>query len=135
VTSWYLDASALVKRYVQEPGSDWLREGLASGSVPTLFTSRLTIVEVISAFARRIREGSLTQHEFVAARDAFRSDCMDEYQIMPPPWPLWIWHVVYCSVTLCALTMPFTSRVPCTRIVSLPRRVPTSLCSCPLTTG
>jgi predicted nucleic acid-binding protein len=44
----------------------------------------MTIVEVISAFARRVRDGSLSSEEFAAARDAFRGDCLNEYQIMPP---------------------------------------------------
>ncbi|GAB4549644.1 MAG: type II toxin-antitoxin system VapC family toxin [Anaerolineae bacterium] len=80
----YLDASALVKRYVDEAGSHWLRAIVASPEPPLLFTSRMTIVEVISAFAHRVREGSLTPDEFAALHDAFRSDCLNEYRIMPP---------------------------------------------------
>ena len=82
--SHYLDASALVKRYVDEVGSDWLRTTIASDQPALLFTSRMTIVEVIGAFARRVREGSLSSAELAMARDAFRGDCLNEYQIMPP---------------------------------------------------
>jgi len=60
VSHYYLDASALVKRYVDEVGSDWLRTIIAFTRPLLLFTSRMTIVEVISAFARRVREGSLS---------------------------------------------------------------------------
>lgn len=81
---YYLDASALVKRYVAEPGSSWLRSLLSSSQVQLAFTSRMTIIEVISAFARRVRDGSLTSGEFTAAADAFRGDCLHDYQIMPP---------------------------------------------------
>jgi len=84
VSHYYLDASALVKRYVDEVGSDWLRTIIASTRPLLLFTSRMTIVEVISAFARRVREGSLSSEELAIARDAFRSDCLNEYRIMPP---------------------------------------------------
>jgi predicted nucleic acid-binding protein len=84
VSRYYLDASALVKRYVDESGSDWLRSTLVFAPPPLLFTSRMTIVEVTSAFARRVREGSLTPAEFAAVCDAFRGDCLNEYQIMPP---------------------------------------------------
>ncbi len=80
----YLDASALVKRYVDETGSHWLRATLAKAQSPLFLTSRLTIIEVISAFARRVRDGSLPFDEFATARDAFRGDCLNEYQIMPP---------------------------------------------------
>lgn len=84
MSRYYLDASALVKRYVNEPGSDWLRTIVTSSEPPLLFTSRMTIVEVISAFARRVRDGSLSSDEFAALGDAFRSDCLNRYQIMPP---------------------------------------------------
>jgi predicted nucleic acid-binding protein len=79
-----MDASALVKRYVNESGSDWLRTIVTSSEPPLLFTSRMTIVEVISAFARRVRDGSLSSEEFAALGDAFRGDCLNQYQIMPP---------------------------------------------------
>lgn len=84
MTIYYLDASALVKRYVDEIGSDWLRAIIAPVQPLLLLTSRMTIVEVISAFARRVRDGSLTPQEFTTARDAFRGDCLNDYQIMPP---------------------------------------------------
>jgi predicted nucleic acid-binding protein len=84
VNHYYLDASALVKRYVDEVGSDWLQATIVHTQPALLFTSRMTIVEVISAFARRAREGSLSSEEFATARDAFRGDCLNEYQIMPP---------------------------------------------------
>ncbi len=84
MSHYYLDASALVKRYVDEAGSDWLRATVAPVRLSLLFTSRMTIVEVISAFARRVRDGSLTFEEFATARDVFRGDCLNEYQIMPP---------------------------------------------------
>ncbi len=79
-----MDASALVKRYVNEPGSDWLRVMATSSEPSLLFTSRMSIVEVVSAFARRVRDGSLSSEEFAALGDAFRSDCLNRYQIMPP---------------------------------------------------
>ena len=84
MSRYYLDASALVKRYVNEEGGDWLRTTIIPARSRLLFTSRMTIVEVISAFARRVRDGSLTLDEFASARDLFRGDCLHEYQIMPP---------------------------------------------------
>ncbi|MBN1887037.1 MAG: type II toxin-antitoxin system VapC family toxin [Thermoflexales bacterium] len=83
MSCYYLDASALVKFYVDEAGSAWIRALLSADSQPLVFTSRMTIIEMTSAFARRRREGSLTVDEFVAARDAFRGDCLDMYQVMP----------------------------------------------------
>ena len=41
MTTYYLDTSALIKRYVAEIGSQWLTTIVASTSAPLLFTSRL----------------------------------------------------------------------------------------------
>lgn len=58
----YFDASALVKRYVQEAGSVAVRRLLRTDRVAT---SRLSVIEVTTAVARRQREGAFT----AAARD------------------------------------------------------------------
>ncbi len=84
MSAYYLDASALVKRYVDEAGSDWLRTAITPAEDLLLFTSRMAIIEVMSAFTRRVRDGSLTLANFASVCDAFRGDCLDEYQIMPP---------------------------------------------------
>ncbi len=83
MSSYYLDASALVKCYVYETGNRWVRS-LLSPAASLAFTSRMSIVEVVSAFARRLRETALTNEEFIAARDMFFSDCQHYYQIVPP---------------------------------------------------
>lgn len=54
----YVDTSALVKRYVQEPGSDHVDLVLASAQV--VATSRVAYPEARSAFARRAREGAFS---------------------------------------------------------------------------
>jgi predicted nucleic acid-binding protein len=56
MTTYYLDTSALSKRYVQEIGTEWIR-ALAAKDEHTLLTARVTMVEVYSALARRKREG------------------------------------------------------------------------------
>ena len=52
----YFASSALVKRYVREPGSERVRERLEES---TLATSRISPVEIATALARRCREGRL----------------------------------------------------------------------------
>ena len=66
----YVDTSALVKRYVAEVGSAWVRRLLAHPAQYVIYTSALSQVEVISALQRRVREGSLevTQAERLAHR-------------------------------------------------------------------
>lgn len=57
MSSLFLDTSALAKRYLPEQGTRWLRQQIASAN--TIIVSRLTLVEVMSAVARRHREGAI----------------------------------------------------------------------------
>jgi predicted nucleic acid-binding protein len=59
VATTYLDASALVKRYVAEVGSAWVRRMVARPVHQVLYTAALTEVEVRSALQRLVREGRL----------------------------------------------------------------------------
>lgn len=59
MTTYYLDASALSKRYVQESGTTWVRDLLVPGTSNTLLGARVTMVEIYSALARRRREGTV----------------------------------------------------------------------------
>jgi uncharacterized protein len=55
----YCDSSALVKRYVAEVGSAWVRRMVARPVHQVLYTAALTEVEVRSALQRLVREGRL----------------------------------------------------------------------------
>ena len=52
----------LVKRYVTETGSDWIRALTDPAARNPLVIARVTWVEVLSALARRQREGSITSN-------------------------------------------------------------------------
>jgi len=60
---YFLDSSALVKRYHQESGTAQL-EGLFNEPDNRFFISRLALVELHSCFARLVREGILTERDF-----------------------------------------------------------------------
>lgn len=70
----YFDASALVKAYVEERGSAYVRSLLAASPA---ITSELTIAEIASALGRRVIDGTLT----VSRRDelfrAFMREALD----------------------------------------------------------
>jgi predicted nucleic acid-binding protein len=55
----YVDTSALVKRYVAEVGSAWVRRLFAHPAQYVLYTAALAQAEVISALQRRVRERRL----------------------------------------------------------------------------
>jgi predicted nucleic acid-binding protein len=54
VASYFLDSSALVKRYVAEVGSAWVRGLTARSSGHDLFLARITGVEVVSGLVRHV---------------------------------------------------------------------------------
>ena len=82
MTAYFLDSSALVKRYVSETGSAWIQLLTSSQTGNLLFITRITWVEVISAFARRQREGSLTSADVALVIQTFRSDLNTQYQVI-----------------------------------------------------
>jgi predicted nucleic acid-binding protein len=67
----YFDASALVKRYVSELGSESVSSLLQGGLAAT---SRMSEVEVASALSRRCREGAFPPAERDRALAALRRD-------------------------------------------------------------
>jgi len=71
-TGIYLDSSALAKLYVPEPESDALEAFLRGRR--DLLISELAITEVLSAVARRRREGLLTPIQASEIRDALLGD-------------------------------------------------------------
>lgn len=60
----FLDASALVKRYVEEGGSGFVIDAMAGQPVAI---SRLSVTEVVSAICRRCREGDMRVEQREAA--------------------------------------------------------------------
>lgn len=74
----YFDASALAKRYVEEPESSTVRSLLDECLV---CTSRLSEVEVASALIRRTRDGALSRLERDRALSALSEDMQSFYVV------------------------------------------------------
>jgi predicted nucleic acid-binding protein len=81
VSIYFLDSSALVKRYVTETGSSRIRALTDPDAHNPLIIARITWVEVLSALARRQREGSLTSDDVAQAIQTFRYDLNTQYQV------------------------------------------------------
>ena len=79
---YYLDTSALIKRYVTEAGSAWLEATAFAADDALLLTSSVTIVEIWSALARRRREASISHDHHADALNAFREDCVTRYRFI-----------------------------------------------------
>lgn len=82
MTTYYLDASTLSKRYVQETGTAWVRALVVSTAGHTLLTGRISMVEVYSALARRQREGSVAAADCAIAAQAFTIHSVTEYEFV-----------------------------------------------------
>jgi len=68
----YLDASALVKRYVAEPGASEVAEAIATAEI--VGTSLISRAETAAALAKAVRVETLTQQEASSALQVFRSE-------------------------------------------------------------
>jgi hypothetical protein len=73
---YYLDTSALVKRYIDEIGSQRVKEICSSDMVAT---SWLSLTELASALARRTHHGDVTKSRRDEIVQAFLQDSSDEY--------------------------------------------------------
>ena len=82
MTTYFLDSSVLVKRYVFETGSNWICQITAPQTGNSIFVARIAWVEVRSAFARRQREGSITSTAATQLVQTLRSDFNTQYQVI-----------------------------------------------------
>jgi predicted nucleic acid-binding protein len=76
------DTSGIVKRYVLEKGSVWVRAQTAPASGNRVYLARLGAVEVVSAVARRQRAGTIAVAESATILGQFRKDMIAEYSVI-----------------------------------------------------
>jgi len=83
MASFYFDSSALVKYYIIESGTAWVRNlidgRLDEGWANTIFTSALTWAEVLSAFAKRHRMEEISTHSYRALMARFLQEARLRY--------------------------------------------------------
>lgn len=82
MSHYYLDSSALVKRYVAEAGTGWVANLCATSAGHTLYTVRISGAEIVAALFLRVRTGTLAESDAQAAAAQFRADLRDRYQIV-----------------------------------------------------
>ncbi len=74
MADYFFDSSTLVKAYIAEAGTHWVRT-ILDDPQHRISISALAEVEVISALTRRFKEGDLTQLEVDQACDELSQDC------------------------------------------------------------
>lgn len=77
-----MDSSCLVKRYVNEIGSQWVLSITDPVAGNEIYTVRITGVEVISAVSRRKREGTIVATDAAMVIATLKNDLLNEYQII-----------------------------------------------------
>lgn len=82
MTAYFLDTSALVRRYIPEVGSVWLRSWIEPVGKHIIIVSELTIVELMAALARRQREGSIPTENFIRLRNDFLTHFEKQYSVV-----------------------------------------------------
>ncbi len=80
VAAYFLDTSALLKRYVAETGTAWIQSLTAQETGNLLVVTRIVWVEIFSALARRQREGSISGNQANQILQAFRYHFDTQYQ-------------------------------------------------------
>ena len=82
VKAYFLDTSALVKRYMTEIGSIWVSSLTNPILDNQIIVTRLTRVEVISALHRLLRDGKIDANDVTIDLKAFQHDWNTQYKIV-----------------------------------------------------
>jgi hypothetical protein len=79
---YYVDSSALVKRYIRETGSTWVLSLFDPSLNNDVLIAAITGVEIIAAIIRRARGRSISTTDSTLACVQFRSDLQSDYQVV-----------------------------------------------------
>ncbi len=72
MATYYLDTSAVVKRYTREQGTAWVRDLMTRHQGHDLYTVRLTGPEAIAALSRKARVGAASPADAARSSRTFR---------------------------------------------------------------
>jgi predicted nucleic acid-binding protein len=77
---YYFESSGIVKRYVREIGSAWVKSVVDPTLGNIIHLSRITGVEVVSAITRLQRSGSISTTDAALMLTDFRHDFTSDYR-------------------------------------------------------
>jgi len=80
---YFLDTSAIVKRYFLEPEHDWVVALCDSTQANRFYISQAALVEVVATICRKAREQSIADEERDDLIETFRQDCRLAYIVWP----------------------------------------------------
>ncbi len=82
MTSYFLDSSAAIKRYLNEIGTAWVQTITAIDSENVIYVAYIARVEVVSGATRQRREGMLTLEAVRAVRALVDQHTVHEYNVV-----------------------------------------------------
>jgi predicted nucleic acid-binding protein len=82
VAVYFVDSSALVKRYINETGSTWVLSLFDPVLSNDILIAAITSVEIVAAITRRARGGNISVTDATVVCNQFRSDLQSEYQVV-----------------------------------------------------
>ncbi|HEX6555071.1 MAG TPA: type II toxin-antitoxin system VapC family toxin [Ktedonobacteraceae bacterium] len=106
MATYFLDTSAIIKRYIFEPGQAWILSLCNPAQGHDLCISQAALVEVVAAICWRAHEKSISMTKRDRLISVFRQDSEQSYNIWPVTTDLSsVAHIV------CVLMMQYNSPV------------------------
>ena len=93
--AYFLDASALVKYYLTEPGSTWVRQRIDEEQA--ILLAEITVAELAAALGILQRVGRITPRHRQDFWERFERDCVERYDLIPV-----VYDVIYAAALFCA---------------------------------
>lgn len=78
---YFLDSSAIVKRYFQEPGHEWIERLHDPDQGHGLYIAQAALVEVVASICHKAREQRMPLEERDSTIDDFRRDVKNTYSV------------------------------------------------------
>jgi predicted nucleic acid-binding protein len=79
---YFFDSSAIVKRYITEIGSAWVKTMVKSQPKKNLYISLVTGAEATAAFAKRHRSGDISTTDYNTTRRVFQNHFQRRYTLL-----------------------------------------------------
>jgi predicted nucleic acid-binding protein len=79
---YFFDSSAVVKNYVQETGTNWVKAIFNSTATKIIYVASITRVEVISAFTRRVKGKTLSAKDANIVSQQFKNDFAGDLRVL-----------------------------------------------------
>lgn len=82
MSAFFVDTSALAKRYIIETGSAWVRSWILPSGGHSITISALSTVEMVSLLMRREREGAILKTVRIRVQNSFLRHASNQYQVI-----------------------------------------------------